>query len=143
MLDTSTFAPYQPANDAERDTLEAGWSSGKLQRHGTRLLAFVQRNREVILRSAGERRDAEALLNATKRLIIEAGVVHPSSEMRDQVQAIADEIWIRGERGEYDRTYIAHEWTSLHAANWRRWRLKEYLFVADRCAAEIVATILA
>lgn len=142
MLDPSALAPFEPTDDTEREALETSWASGKLQQHGARLLAFVQRNRDAILRGAGERRDADALLSATKQLILAAGVVHPSSEMRDQVQAIADEIWIRGERGEYDRTHIAHEWTSLHAANWRRWRLKEYVFVADRCAADLVASIL-
>jgi hypothetical protein len=40
--------------------------------------------------------------------------------MHDQAREIRDEIWIRGEHGDQDRTQIAHEWVSRHAANWRR-----------------------
>ncbi|MBK8060471.1 MAG: hypothetical protein IPK33_22050 [Gemmatimonadetes bacterium] len=141
MFDTGTLAQYAPENEAQRATLEGSWSQGELREHMQRLLAFVHRNREDILQLAGDAPDAGSMLEATKRRIVDAGAVHPPSEMRDQVKAIQDEIWIRGERGDYDREHIAHEWTSRHAADWRRWRLMEYLFVVDRCAADIVARL--
>ena len=142
MTDTDDPAEFAPENAAEFTALETSWANGKLRRHVERLLTFVERNRGDILRLAGDACDGEALLSTTKRLIVQAGSVHPPSEMRDQAREIQDEIWICGERGEYDRTNIAHEWTSRHAANWRRWRLKEYLFVADRCAEDIVARLV-
>lgn len=137
MIDTGQLAQYVPDNEAERAALAESWSHGGLRLHMERLLAFVERNRADVLQMAGEYRDRETLLRAVKRRVVDAGTVHASSEMRDQVKAIQDEIWIRGERGEYDREHIAHEWTSRHAASWRHWRLKEYCFVADQCAAEI------
>jgi hypothetical protein len=137
MIDTGPLAPYAPANEAERTTLAERWAHGELRLHMERLLAFVERNRLEVVRLAKGVRDREVLLAACKRLIVEAGTVHHPSEMRDQMRAIEDEIWIRGERGEYDRVHIAYEWTSRHAASWRQWRLKEYCFVADRCLTEI------
>lgn len=137
MIDPGPLAQYAPANEAERAALAERWSHGELHLHMERLLAFVERNRKEVLRLAGAQHDRETLLTAAKRLVVDAGTVHASSEMRDQVKAIENEIWIRGERGEYDRTHIAHQWTSRHAANWRRWRLKAYCFVADQCASEI------
>ena len=143
MTDDDSPAELGPENEAEIKALESSWANGELSRHVTRLLTFVERNRDDILRLAGGARDGPSLLSTTKRMIVHAGAVHLPSEMRDQVHAIQDEIWIRGERGDYDRRNIAHEWTSRHAANWRRWRLKEYLFVADRCAHDIAARLAA
>ena len=141
MTDTDDLADASVENEAAIEALEASWANGTLRPHVERLLTFVERNREEILQSCVNVGDGLALLSATKHLIIRAGVVHPPSEMRDQVQEIQDEIWIRGERGDFDRQNIAHEWTSRHAANWRRWRLREYLFVADRCAPDVVARL--
>ena len=101
----------------------------------------MTRHRAAIVQRAGPDADAHALLLAAKQHVILAGAVHPRSEMVDQAREIQDEIWIRGERGEYDRQHIAHEWTSRHAANWRRWRLTEYLYVMDRRARDIVAAL--
>lgn len=136
------LAELEPANDDARDALEREWASGRLDPYGERLLAFVTRHRAAIVQRAGPDADAHALLLAAKQHVILAGAVHPRSEMVDQAREIQDEIWIRGERGEYDRQHIAHEWTSRHAANWRRWRLTEYLYVMDRRAHEIVAALL-
>jgi hypothetical protein len=52
---------------------------------------------------------------------------------------IHNEIWYRGQAGYYDRDGIQQEWTICHAHAWRRWRLKEYCFVADRCADRLGA----
>ena len=137
-IDREEFAP---ASADEVAALLSNWESGQLHRHVERVLTFVERNRSDILRIAGYTADAEALVSTAKRVIVQSGTVHSPSEMRDQIHEIQDEIWIRGERGDYGRENIAHEWTSQHAANWRRWRLTEYLFVADRLAQEIVARL--
>jgi hypothetical protein len=140
MTHDTELSDLEPANDGERIALELSWARGALDRYLGRLLTFVDRNRaEIVQLADGE--DPDALVEAAKRVVVRAGHVDLSSEMRDQVQRICDEIWIRGERGDYDRAHITQEWTSLHAANWRRWRIKEYVFVIDRCADEIVARI--
>jgi hypothetical protein len=158
-----------PSDADEAVTLEIAWARGSLDRHVERLLAFVDRNHDEIVQLAEERSraperasanepskpspvnsarpaemhppNAAALLDAVKCVVGRAGAVHLASEMRDQLQVIRDELWIRGERGDYDRAYITEEWTSRHAANWRRWRLKEYAFVIDRIAERVLARI--
>jgi hypothetical protein len=124
--------------EEERRVLELRWTQGRLQAHVERLLAFAERRRDEILAAVGSDLDPAALVRATKWLVVRQESVHAPSEMRDQVREIHDEIWIRGERGDYDRERIKHEWTSKHAAAWRRWRVKEYIFVADRCTADLV-----
>ena len=62
-------------------------------------------------------------------------------EMNDQAREISDEIWIRGEHGEYDRAHIVEEWTARHAADWRHWRLTEYLYVMERLAGDVIARL--
>ncbi|MFN8666898.1 MAG: hypothetical protein U0164_06795 [Gemmatimonadaceae bacterium] len=132
---------FEPANDEARQALDREWESGRLAPFGERLLAFVERHRDAIQREAGADADAHALLLAAKHQVTHAGAVHPRSEMRDQAREISDEIWIRGEHGDYDRAHIAEEWTSRHAADWRHWRLTEYLYVMDRLSDEIVARL--
>jgi len=139
MQDRHDPAGYTPANDAELRTLEIGWARGDLQEHAVRLVEFVDRHREEILALAGPGADVPTKLATIKRQIVRLESVCSLSEMLDQTRAIRDEIWYRGERGEYDRQHIAHEWTSRHAAAWRRWRLKEYLFVVDRCAEAMLS----
>jgi hypothetical protein len=75
-------------------------------------------------------------------MIVQVGTVHAQSEMQDQIRAIRDEIWYRGERGDYDRERITQDWATQHANPWRRWRIKEYLYVADRCFNRIVDRFL-
>lgn len=112
---------------------------GDFQTHAVRLVEFIERHRGEILALAGPTADAGAKLMTLKRQIVQQQSVCSQSEMMDQARAIHDEIWYRGERGEYDRRHIAHEWASRHAEAWRRWRLKEYLFVVDRCADRMLA----
>jgi len=141
MTHDTELSDIEPANEDERVALELAWARGALDRYLGRLLTFVERHRDQIVQLAGGDDEPAALVEAAKRVVVRAGAVDLSSEMRDQVQRICDEIWYRGERGDYDRAHITQEWTSLHAANWRRWRIKEYVFVIDRCAGEIVARI--
>ena len=132
---------FEPANDEARQALDREWESGRLAPYGERVLAFVARHRDAIVAKAGADADDEALLLAARHQVIRAGGVHLHSEMRDQAREISDEIWIRGERGDYDRAHIVEEWTSLHAAEWRHWRLTEYLYVMERLGGEVVARL--
>lgn len=139
MNDRSDHADYAPANDAELRTLQEDWADGELLTHAVRLVEFIDRHRADILALAGPGADAAVKVQTIKRQIIRLESVCTLSEMLDQRRAIHDEIWFRGERGEYDRHHIVHDWTSRHAAAWRRWRLKEYLFVVDRCAESMLS----
>ena len=138
MHPVSDPATYAPANEAETHALESNWANGKLHTHAVRLLGFIDRHRDEILQLAGPAREPQTLISTVKMQIVRLGSVCSLTEMHDQAREIRDEIWIRGERGEYDRTHITHEWASRHAGNWRHWRLKEYLFVVDRCAAAVL-----
>jgi hypothetical protein len=139
MNDRSDPAKYVPANEAELRTLQEDWAYGELQTHAVRLVEFVDRHRAEILALAGPGASAEMKLQTIKSQVVRLESVCSLSEMQDQRRAIQDEIWYRGERGEYDRRHIAHEWASRHAAAWRRWRLTEYLFVIDRCAEALLS----
>ena len=135
------LAEYAPANDAERTTLEAEWGRGQLDHHRDLLLQFLDRDREEIVRLAGDPGNPFAVLDAVKQLIIEAGGVNHRAEVLDQLKPINAEIWIRGERGECNRELIVHQWTWRHARNWRRWRLKEYIFLVEKFAVEITRRV--
>jgi hypothetical protein len=126
---------------AEQAALEQSWREGRLDVHAMRVLAFVDRQREEILIRAGEFPNSECLLNVIRTFIAEKESIDAYAEIRDQIRAIHDEIWIRGERGEYNRSHIAQEWTSKHAATWRRWQVMKYLFVVDRHTVEILARL--
>lgn len=128
--------------DEELLALEQRWFEGKLLERIDRLMLFVENHRNEILSHAAAHRDVGALTEAVKTLILHKGSVHMPSELRDQMREIQAELWYRGERGETDHSRIKQEWTDRHASNWRRWRIKEYLFVADHCAAEIAERLL-
>ncbi len=128
--------------DAERHALELRWYKGEMLPYAEWVFAFVERNRAAILREGGAQTDPAALLAVTKQLIRESGSLHLASELRDQMREIHNEVWYRGERGEHDRNRIQEEWTRTHAAAWRQWRIKEYLFVVDHCGSRVVAQLL-
>lgn len=136
--DTSFFDRTSPE---ERSALERQWADGRLAHHHHQVLAFIREQRAEIRRLAGERRDAVSLVTALQQLISTLRTVHHPSEMRDQMREMHNEIWYCGQRGEYDTDRIKLEWVARHGSNWRRWRIKEYLFVAEHCAAELDALL--
>jgi hypothetical protein len=64
------------------------------------------------------------------------------SELTDQKLEIENECWYRGQEGPHNRTDIQVNWAQRHGKDWREWRLREYLFVVDRCEDRIVAEFL-
>lgn len=136
-------AEHAPSNEAERVALERRWYEGELWRHYVHLLTFLDRHRHELQTSGRDFSTPDTVLAKVKRLLAETGSIHHSTEMRDQLAEIRREIWIQGEHGFYDREQIAREWAAQHAANFRRWRLKEYVFVVDRCAPDILAHLTA
>jgi len=142
MSEDDVTAAYSPANDCEREALERRWYAGELWRHYAQLLEFLARHRHEFQPSASAPPDADTVVAGVKRLIVHTGSIHHSAEMHDQIEAIRKEIWIRGEQGNHDRETIARLWAECHAESFRRWRLKEYVYVVDRCAPEIVAHLV-
>jgi hypothetical protein len=138
------YAPdYNHRTDSERFALELRWYEGRMILYAEWLTTFVERHRDEILMLANGSREPVSLLTATKRLIGQRGSLHMAGELKDQQCEIENELWYRGEEGNGNRSGIQLEWTVRHAAEWRRWRIKEYLFVADRCACEIAALLRA
>lgn len=130
-----------PPAEAELFALELRWYEGRMLPYAEWLDHFVQRHRTEILARAGTANTPESLVEATKQLIVDRGSMHLAGELKDQLREIENELWYRGEKGEHDRAQIQLEWTACHADAWRRWRIREYLFVADRCAGRIVARL--
>ncbi len=125
------------ANEAEEAALEREWAGEALTRLRGPLLAFVERHRGEILRRA-RGNDMAALLQVTLQLIRELRTVDLRAENRDQLQEIEKEVWYRGEEGNHDVRAIQADWARRYGPGWRRWRLLQYLFVADRIAPDMI-----
>lgn len=136
------YSPFgESTEDRERLALEKRWYEGRLLTHVDKLLIFTEAHRVEILSTAKGKTDPQSLLEATKAVIQSRGSVHMPSELQDQMQEMNREVWYQGEKGQQDTHRIKREWTDRHAANWRRWRISEYLFVADHCAELISAKL--
>ncbi|HND62734.1 MAG TPA: hypothetical protein PLB90_14730 [Opitutaceae bacterium] len=129
--------------ESEHFALELRWYEGKMLPYAEWVTEFAQRHHGEIRALTGGSLDPAALLGATKELIAQRGSLHMVAELRDQQQEIQNELWYRGEQGEHDRRGIQQAWAEKHASAWRQWRVKEYLFVANRCAAQVVSILLA
>lgn len=127
----------------EFKALNTEWESGKLSGVSTHLLDFVQRHRQDILQLAQSSYAPVDLLDATRQVVRTRGFIHLPSDMADQIREISNEIWYHGERGDFNRAKIQEEWTVKYAHTWRKWRVKQILYVIDRRASEVVTALLA
>lgn len=117
--------------------IEDLYKSGQLNNICHHLLEFVSRHRDEIKAIANVTRGKNANIDATKQLIQHRGSIHLPSEMADQIKEINNEIWYRGEHGDYERAKIQEEWAMLYASMWRNFRVKEILYVAEQKTKEI------
>lgn len=127
--------------EKELGMIEELYKSGQLNGICTHLMEFVARHRNEIKAIAKKNRDSGAYFEATKQLIQHRGSIHLPSEMADQIKEINNEIWYRGEHGDYDRAKIQEEWAMRYASMWRNFRIKEILYVVDQKAQEIDSII--
>jgi hypothetical protein len=118
--------------------LEVEWYEGRLLEHSEIVARFVATQREAIFAQAGGAASPACLLRETRRLIGARATLDLAAELRAQREAIAKEVWICGERGNYDTLEIELGWVDRHAPAWRKWRVRQYLFVVDRCADHIL-----
>jgi hypothetical protein len=126
----------------ELKIIEGLYKSGQLNGICAHLLDFVTRHKEEIRAiSARERVVGDGVIEATKQLIQHRGSIHLPSEMADQIKEINNEIWYRGEHGDYNRSKIQEEWAMRYASMWRNFRIKEILYVCDQKANDIAAIL--
>ena len=125
----------------ERHYLDELWHSGRLQRHLDALERFYRKKRHELRELLKTSTDSAELVEKAKYLVIENGIVDQLTETLDQIKEIESEIWIQGERGNYDRQKIAEEWTVRYASSWREWRLKEYLYAVERMESQLAACL--
>ena len=124
--------------EEEQKIIEGLYKAGQLNNISAHLLEFVSRHKEEIRTMAARNtRTNEGVVEATKQLIQHRGSIHLPSEMADQIKEINNEIWYRGEHGDYNRSKIQEEWAMRYASMWRNFRIKEILFVCDQKAPEI------
>jgi hypothetical protein len=122
--------------------IEGLYKSGQLNGICAHLLDFVTRHQEEIRAiAARERVVGDGVVEATKQLVQHRGSIHLPSEMADQIKEINNEIWYRGEHGDYNRSKIQEEWAMRYASMWRNFRIKEILYVCDQKSAEIAAIL--
>ena len=123
-------------------TLQTEWATGKLKTLSGHLLEFIDRNRADILKIAKTSRSHEKLVDAAKKFVRRRGFIHLPLDMADQIHEITNEIWYHGEKGVFDRRKIQEKWTVEHAPSWRRWRIKQILYIIDQRAYEVSAELL-
>lgn len=123
----------------ETSLLEELWSGGQLRAHVEALLRFAT-DRQAHLRDHMRATGLDPVA-ALQALIREEHTLDLRREMQDQIAEIEKEMWYRGEEGINDRERIIFNWMQQHASNWRKGRIAEYLFVAEKCA-EAVNSIL-
>jgi hypothetical protein len=126
----------------ELKSLRAEWDSGKLSGISAHLLEFVNRHRDEILSLANFSYSPEDLLAAVRQCVRQRGFIHLPLDMADQIREISNEIWYHGEHGDFNRAKIQEEWTVKHALTWRKWRVKQILYVVDRRASDVAASLL-
>jgi hypothetical protein len=128
--------------EEEFKIIEGLYKSGQLNGICAHLLDFVSRHKEEIRAIAARERVAgDGAVEATKQLVQHRGSIHLPSEMADQIKEINNEIWYRGEHGDYNRSKIQEEWAMRYASMWRNFRIKEILYVCDQKAEEIAAIL--
>lgn len=138
--ETSDYKEFETAQE-EVAQLEVEFRNGQLDRLAPSISLFAKAQFEQLPPESKEKHNIGTILTTVKQGIVQARSIDCRNEMTDQMKAINDEIWFCGERGEYDRNQIAINWTAQHAENWRRWRIKEYLYLVDQ-RIDIINSIL-
>jgi hypothetical protein len=129
-------------DEQELKTLSEEWETGKLQALSGYLLEFIDRHRDEILKLAGTSKSAGKRVEAFKKLVRQRGYIHLPLDMADQIHEINNEIWYQGEKGDFNRQKIKEIWTVKHASTWRRWRVKQILYIIDRRSDEVAAHLM-
>lgn len=121
----------------ELDEIRLEYEAGRLETIKQDLERFLLAHRSEIAdcRAAEERsgrRLSEA--EAVKLFILRHRSIHAAHEIKDQLEEIQREKWIRGVRTGCapDAQQVASEWAHAHSAAWRQHRLATILYVFDQ-----------
>ena len=112
----------EPLTPEEQQALEIRWYEGRMLPYVEWILEFAGKHREEILRTAGPGASADQLVAVVKDLIVQRGTMHLAAELKDQMREMEKELWYSGEQDPRARAEIKQQWTTRHAAAWRRWR---------------------
>lgn len=133
---------FEHLSEEEWREMQERWDAGRMRSFVALLPAFIARHRDEILSLASNPKDPEDIITAVKMVMIDRGSLDFRDEMKTQTKKIRDHVWISRERADRDPKTLEEEWISHYAVRWRVWRMKKYVFVANRCADDVVAMVL-
>lgn len=133
---------FEHLSEEEWREMHERWDAGRMRGFVALLPSFIARHRDEILSLARNPKDPEDIITAVKMVMIDRGSLDFRDEMKTQTKKIRDHVWISRERADRDPKTLEEEWIAHYAVRWRVWRMKKYVFVANRCADEVVAMVL-
>jgi len=121
----------------ELEEIRQEYDAGRLEGIKEDLERFLVAHRaEIAACRANEERSGTSLpaLDSVKLFILRHRSINPQREIRDQLEEIQKEKWIRGVRSGCapDPERVAVEWASTHSAAWRQHRLTTIVYVLER-----------
>lgn len=127
----------RPDGNPEINEIRREYEAGRLDPIKEDLARFIASHRADIARyRAGEERRGVRLTDeaAVKFFILRHRSINPQREIRDQLEEIQREKWIRGIRmgRPPDEQEVAREWAAVHSAAWRTHRVTAIIFVFEQ-----------
>jgi hypothetical protein len=121
----------------ELDEIRLEYEAGRLETIKEDLQRFLLAHRAEIaacraaeVQAGREHPDSDTV----KLFILRHRSIHPQHEIRDQLEEIQKEKWIRGVRQGCapDAQQVAADWARAHSAAWRQHRLATILYVFEQ-----------
>jgi hypothetical protein len=122
----------------ELTEIEKLWRSGLLEVRRRRVMSFVARHRDEIIRIAGGDCGASGLIQTVATMIHDLQSIDMAAEAREQICEMKKEISDRRRKPNCKPEEIGRHWAEVRAADFRRRAIKHYLFIVERCTGEIV-----
>jgi len=121
----------------ELDEIRLEYEAGRLETIKEDIQRFLLAHRaEIAACRSAEVQAGHALSDAdsVKLFILRHRSINPQHEIRDQLEEIQKEKWIRGVRQGCapDAQQVASEWAHAHSAAWRQHRLATILYVFEQ-----------
>jgi hypothetical protein len=122
---------------SEIDEIRQKYDAGQLEAIKQDLERFVVAHRGAVATYRAEQEKRGLRLTdeaAIKFYILRHRSINPQREIRDQLEEIQREKWIRGiQLGRPpDAQEVAREWTQKHSAHWRSHRITTIIYVFER-----------
>ena len=121
----------------ELEEIREEYESGRLESIKQDLERFLLAHRsEIAACRAKEAQEGTSipLVDSVKLFILRHRSINPQREIRDQLEEIQKEKWIRGVRtgSSPDPQQVCVEWAAAHSAAWRQHRLTTIVYVLER-----------